>query len=242
MPRTSAARRIGRGHLARGDPCQDAYALAEQPERGRVVAAVADGLGSRPLSHLGSQAACDAAVASLTGEEAWDVAALRRAFVAARDAVAARAAADGLEAADLATTLQVACWSEGRVVAAMVGDGAVVAVGAEGPLVLLEPAAAEYANLVVPVTADDWQDSFRWAAADAEAALLFTDGLTRLLLTRSRQGWAPFAPFFDSFLPQMRAGRLDPGLAERFLASAAVDRAWDDDKCLVVIAHAADLA
>jgi hypothetical protein len=216
--------------------------LREQPDRGRVVAAVADGLGSRPLSHLGSQAACDAAVATLAGEDLWDEPALRRAFVAAREAVAAAAGAEGLEASDLATTLQVAGWSGGRLVAAMVGDGAVVAVGPAGPTVLLEPAASEYANLVVPVTADGWQESFRWAEADADEALLLTDGLTRLLLTRSRQGWSPFTPFFDSFLPHLRAGRMDPGLAERFLASDAVDRAWDDDKCLVVIALGADAA
>ena len=48
------------------------------PTTDEVNAAVADGLGSKPLSHLGSQAACDAAMASLQAEAAWDRDALVR--------------------------------------------------------------------------------------------------------------------------------------------------------------------
>jgi hypothetical protein len=266
--RVSAARRSGRGHVRLGAPCQDAFAVHENPQAGRVAAAVADGLGSKPLSHLGSQAACDAAVASLAAEPAspaWGRDALLRALAAGRSAVAARAAAEGLAPGDLATTLQLAVLQDGRALAAMVGDGAVVGAagdGAGGPQVLLAPALGGYANEVVPLTAEGWQEHVRFAEADGmDAVLLFTDGLTRLLLARARgdpepaessaavsggeraaapspaPAWAPFAPFFDAFLPRVRGAAFDPRLAERFLQDPAVDRSWDDDKCLVVIAH-----
>jgi hypothetical protein len=76
------------------------------------------------------------------------------------------------------------------------------------------------------------------AAADGvRSALLFTDGFTRLLLSRSRDGWSPFAPFFDSFLPRLAGA--DPARAvESLVGSDEVDRAWDDDKCMVVMARA----
>lgn len=234
--RISAGRRAGRGHRQRDVPCQDAFATLRDPANRRAAAAVADGLGSKPLSHLGSQAACDAAMASLEREPVWDEPALTRAFEAARAAVEAAAAEQGLEAEELATTLQLATLSDGHALAAMVGDGAIVAAGPAA--LLLEPAPSEFANEVVPLTAADWRSHLRFAESDgASSVLLFTDGLTRLLLTRSRDGWSPFAPFFDSFLPRLSAVEFDDGTVPRFLDGDGVDRSWDDDKCLVVIAN-----
>lgn len=237
--RVSVGKRIGRGHRARGEPCQDAFASHVDPDLQRVVAAVADGLGSRPRSHLGSQAACDAAVATLAAEPAWDRDAMLRAFGAARQAVAQAAATQGLALDDLATTLQVAAMADGRLLAAMVGDGAIVA--GDPAATVLAPPTAGYANEVVPLTASAWADHVQVAemtggAAAPSPVLLFSDGLTRLLLARGRTGWTPFAPFFETFLPRVQAS-LDPGLAQRFLDADHVDRSWDDDKCLVVIAR-----
>lgn len=230
--------RAGRSHRARDQPCQDAYAIRSLDD-GRVAAAVADGLGSRPLSHLGSAAACRAAVEALAQEPMWDAAALRRAFEAARSSLEQLAAGMGVPAADLATTLLVAGVAPGKVVAGMVGDGAVVACGADLRL-LLEPANGEYANEVVPLTHSAWADHFRSVESDgAEAVLLFTDGLTRLLLQRKRGQWSPFQPFFDAFLPKVRDGSGNGDLVKEFLATSRVDESWDDDKCLVVIGPAA---
>jgi hypothetical protein len=182
----------------------------------------------------------DAAVAAPAQEPSWDEGALARAFEAARDAVQAEADRRGVPVDDLSTTLQVAVVDGGRVLAGMVGDGAIVAdvAGSGGARVVLEPADSAFANEVVPVTATDWQDALR--VADAEgvaAALLFTDGLTRLLLSRSRSGWTPFAPFFEHFLPRLAAEE-PQALVASLVGSAEVDKAWDDDKCLVVMARA----
>ena len=229
--RVHAARREGRGHRRRGEPCQDAHAT--WTDGVRAVAAVADGLGSQPLSRHGSQAAADAAVASLAGEPTWDEDALRRSFVAARAAIQVEAERLGVPLAALATTLQVAVRDGPAVLAGMVGDGAVVA-GAE-PVALLAPAMGGYANEVVPLTADDWEPHLRVARLEAAGpVLVFTDGLTRLLLARDGDAWTPFAPFFSRFLPALAAD-IDGALVRRFVAGDDVDRSWDDDKCLAVI-------
>lgn len=230
----SGGRRAGRGHRQQQMPCQDAFAVWSGPDR--AVTAVADGLGSRARSHEGADLACQAAVARLAQEPVWDEAALLRAFEAARERVAAHAANAEVSPDDFATTLQLAAVTRDRTVAGMVGDGAVVA-GDQAPRLLLGPEAAEYANEVVPITSPQWRAHFRYAEdASAPWALVFTDGLTRLLLSRSRGTWQPFQPFFDAFLPQVRNGEFGESLVPDFLATDALDNSWDDDKTMVVIA------
>lgn len=268
--RVSGGRRPGRRHVQSGLPCQDAYAILDQPELGRAAAAVADGLGSEPLSGTGSQVAADAAVAWLAQQETWDDASLPRAFEMAREALVAKAGELGVPLNALATTLQVATLDGRRVRAAMVGDGAIVlanptasedeaiagtssaaATTTTVPSVpvtvlqddvahaslLLAPPQAEYTNEVVPLTAMAWRRHLREATGEGDGVLLFSDGLTRLLLAKGKEGWSPFHPFFEAFLPHLRAASFDERLVEGFLARPDVDRSWDDDKCLVVLAH-----
>lgn len=233
--RIAGGRRAGRGHRRHDLPCQDAYAAWRDSDGTRVAAAVADGLGSRELSHIGSRSACQTAVLRLGREPVWDEAAVRRAFHAAREGIRFAAAQHQVTLGDMAATLQVVGLENGRAVGGIVGDGAVVACGDEVH-VLLPPEESEYANEVVPVTHGRWEDHFRYGhVEDVDAAFAFTDGLTRLLLSRTPAGWEPFQPFFDAFLPTLRGDGFDEGLVDRFLASDNVDASWDDDKCLVVI-------
>ncbi|HLE47635.1 MAG TPA: protein phosphatase 2C domain-containing protein, partial [Candidatus Thermoplasmatota archaeon] len=182
-----------------------------------------------------------AAVESLLAARRLGPTAMHRAFVAARTAIRRRAKGLGASTDDLATTLHVVAVTADRVHAASVGDGAILSAGTEGPQILLPPPDAEYANEVVPVTAPSWRDHFRVGIEVAPRnVFLLTDGLTRLLMTRQAGVWKPFGPFFDRFLPRMAAKPFDPTLVRRFLDSDAVDHAWDDDKCLVVIGVGAD--
>lgn len=233
--RVSGGRRAGRGHRQQEVPCQDAFAVWSGTDR--AATAVADGLGSRSRSHEGSDVACRAAVAHLATEPAWDQAALLRAFEAASGAIELFASEQNASADEFATTLQIAALADGKAVAAMVGDGAVVA-GSEEPRLLLAPEPGEYANEVVPLTDPRWRAHFRYAEESSTPwVLAFTDGLTRLLLSRTRGAWAPFRPFFDVFLPQIRDGAFEDSLVADFLATDTLDASWDDDKTLVVIAR-----
>ncbi len=229
--RVVAGHRPGRSHRRLGLPCQDATASWSDPAAPRAIAAVADGLGSCPLSEHGSRAAADAAVAFLAAAPAWDRDTLVAAFAAARAAVAGKAAELGATPHDLATTLQVAVLDGDRVLAGMVGDGAVVA--GTPRQALLVPRPGRYANEVVPLVADGWLDELQVAEAAGGPVAVFSDGLTRLLLARRDGAWQPFAPFFDAFLPALRAG--DPGLVQRWLDGDDVDDSWDDDKSMVVV-------
>ena len=253
--RIAGGRRPGRSHHRSGTPCQDAYSTFDQPGQGRAAAALADGLGGAGFGGIGSQVAVHSAIASLANDASWDAASLERAFAAAHAALAKEAARLDVQLASLATTLQLATLEGGNVSAAMVGDGAIVRVhrsdprdGApsaasdptmQGPAVslLLAPPPSEYANEVEPLTAPEWRRSLRVATGAGDSVLLFSDGLTRLLLARDRSGWFPFGPFFSAFLPHLHGPVFDPWLVERFLARPEVEASWDDDKCLVVVAH-----
>jgi hypothetical protein len=238
MP-VSAATRPGRGHRRADQPCQDAFAVREVPERELVIFAVADGLGSQPLSHIGSEVATRAAVERLAREGQWDVRTMLRAFRSARRALRTEAATRGVHLRELATTLQVGVLGPHGATAAMVGDGAMVA-GRSGGQVLLAPEPGGYANEVAPLTATLWRMHFHYAHQDGARWMLgFTDGLTRLLLARSDGAWTPYRPFWDAFVPRLESYPFEPGLAERFLAGDHVDSFWDDDKCLVAaVRHA----
>lgn len=198
----------------------------------RACVAVADGLGSKPLSQHGSQAACDAAVAFLASQVDWTEQTLLDALHAASSAVAQVARELGVPSEALATTLQLACRDGGQVLAAMVGDGAIVAIREGQATVVLGPPPGQYANEVMPITHEGWQGHVQLASAQADGpVLVFSDGLVRLLLKKEKDGWRPFDPFFAAFLPHV--GR--PGLVQRFLDGDDVDSSWDDDKCLAVI-------
>src|SRR5687768_902668 len=124
--RVFAAKREGRSHRLSGRPCQDAFASLDDVARGRAAAAVADGLGSQPHSEVGSQLACDAAIASLAGEDAWTDDSLVRAFEAARAALVSEAERRRIPLSQLATTLHLAVRHGDQILAGMVGDGAIV--------------------------------------------------------------------------------------------------------------------
>src|SRR5687767_14046725 len=106
--RVSSGRRPGRSHRKRDVPCQDESYIAGLPGDPRIAVAVADGLGTRPQSHVGSETASRAAAQHLASEATWDEAAVRRAFAAAHQAIADQAQEMGLTPSDLATTLQLA--------------------------------------------------------------------------------------------------------------------------------------
>lgn len=232
--RVAAATRPGRSHRRGDGVCQDAQASWTDPQQDRACVAVADGLGSKRLSHFGSQAACTAAVARLAQAPVWDEASLVAAVEAAIAAVADEAHRQAVPPDELATTLQILVVEGSKVQAAMVGDGAVVAMRDGQPHVLVAPRPTRYANEVVPITAPTWRDALQIAHADAEGpAFVFTDGLVRLLLAKTRAGWGAYEPFFAAFVPRIG----DPDVVRDFVHSDAVDASWDDDKCLAVVWH-----
>jgi hypothetical protein len=245
--RVAAASVRGTSHAATDAPCQDAHAWAEGG--GLLIAAVADGAGTAPLSEHGAAAAVAAAVDSLrtlsgTGgiqSAAGACGALAEAFARALAAVEARARAMQAQTRDLATTLTAAVVAPGWVAAAQVGDGAVVARDGAGGLHTLcgEGGGSEYLNETVFLTTPGVLDSLApraWTEAPTHVALL-TDGLQMLAL--KMPGRAPHAPFFDPLFRFADAHEDAAHAAERlaaFLAGPRVAARADDDLTLVIAA------
>jgi serine/threonine protein phosphatase PrpC len=170
--------RIGPGHRRAGLPNQDAWLLRRTPLGELLV--VADGLGSRALSHLGARAACGAAIEAL---------ALTQVRGAAPDSEILLAAlhARWLERVwphdprACATTCLLALRSGPVLLLAQLGDGMVMACGAgAGPGLLLPSRVDDFGNQTeclrerhAPLA---WRVA-RLGAADWAGVLLCTDGI-----------------------------------------------------------------
>ncbi|HEV2149442.1 MAG TPA: protein phosphatase 2C domain-containing protein, partial [Longimicrobiaceae bacterium] len=128
-----------------------------------------------------------------------------------------------------------------RVVAAQVGDGAVVVRGRDGSLHAADAAAhaGEYLNETVFLTSPGALDALaptEWEEAPSHLALL-TDGL-QLLALRMPRG-TPHPPFFEPLF-RFVAEEPDPGRASErlraYLAGPRVAARADDDLTLLLAA------
>ena len=204
----------GTSHVKTGQPCQDAQGSAVLSD-GTLVVAVADGAGSAIRAELGAvtavRAAIETACARLTLEGAGEVpvdeagwrAWLTGIFQTARDAVVAEAATCGHPPRDLASTLLLVVASTQRVLAAQVGDGAVVVADEAGGIVALtRPSSGEYLNETTFLVTDGALDRLQcaeWRGTVSHLAAL-TDGLQMLALKLPGGDPHPgfFAPLFRS--------------------------------------------
>lgn len=234
--RVLAASVAGSGHIERDARCQDAHRVAVTAA-GDLVIAVADGAGSAPRSDEGARVAVDAAVdcvvAAAEGETELQEAAVRAAVAAARDAVHA---ADPRDPRDLATTLAVVVAAGDRVLAAQVGDGAVVLQRDGGDLEVLGPVdRAEFLNETCFLTSTGWEDELRVDVAPAAGlagVAVMTDGLQLLALDMA--AGAAHAGFFAPVFAWAAGGEGSDDELAGFLASERVCARTDDDKTLVV--------
>lgn len=204
--RVVAASVRGPSHEATCQPCQDAHHWALLP-KGVMVAAAGDGAGSAAQGEVGAALATRTAVETLRtrgalppwSEEAAELwrGLLTDALHAARRAVDAEAAARGVPARDLATTLLLVVATPDLVAVAQVGDGAVVAGDRDGNIIgLTVPQRGEYLNettfLTSPHALETVQVTVRRTAV-AHVAVL-SDGLQMLAL--KMPDGTPHAPFF----------------------------------------------
>lgn len=239
------AKVTGPYHIPRNIPCQDAYAYAYlSPTSGAI--AVADGLGSAAKSDVGSQTAVDAAIDSIkealnkkTEENDFDFEKIAsEAVYAARNRLEERSKELHCNLRDLGCTLIVVVYQENTVLAAQIGDGAVVIRTSEGLQILSDPGDSEYANEVTPLTSDNWGKSLRISEkiSDVTALAVFSDGCQRASLIKVPT-WTPYEGFFNGFFHYACAvtciNKAEEGL-RNFLASEKMSESSEDDKTLVI--------
>ena len=170
----------GPGHRAAGLPNQDAW-FARTGAYG-AFAAVADGLGSRPLSHLGARAACRSARSAMARWRTVDDAPM--ALLLRSIHMDWRLLLHPQVPDDCASTCLFASAYGGRVTLAQLGDGLVAALLRNGEVTRLEPAERDFGNettgLGLARDLSEWRTT-QLPAADVDAVFLATDGVSEEL-------------------------------------------------------------
>lgn len=243
--RVVSASVCGSSHIRHDRPCQDSHYWA-MPSKGVLIAAVADGAGSAPLSEFGAETAARTSVRTIEAatslpkaddEAAWKdllIEALRTALYA----VEADAELRGVPPSDLATTLILLVATPEATAVAQIGDGAAIFEDEEGNLhALTTPQNGEYANettfLVSPNALEKVQTTVQPICAHRLA--LFSDGLQRIALRLADGTPFPqfFAPLFRFVEEYEELPTADEKLAE-FLGSPRVSERTDDDVTLLL--------
>jgi hypothetical protein len=236
---------VGPAHIKRGIPCQDACAYLQLHSDSTIVA-IADGLGSALYSEIGASAAVLSSlqyVHDLLSKEDIDTANMQNivhtCFKYARDRLVSISKENNWELDDLASTLIVIIKEKNRIVVGHIGDGGVVASTKDTFVILSEPAPSEYANVVAPLTMEEWEAELmiQVHALDVASILGFTDGCQSAMLSKTPQGWITNDAFLDAFLSHMRnISTVDDAKTyiKDILESERLSDISEDDKTLVV--------
>lgn len=224
----SLHRRLGRG-------CDDAFGW--HADDTVVVAATADGAGSRPgTSAFGAFTAVSAVLAAARQPDVQDIdGVLERLFHAALSAVDVAAGELGVVPDLLATTLSVAVIAGPRLAVGQVGDGIAVRGAGETVEAVAVGDRGEHVNetvfLTTPGALTDHLRTFSTSADAVDALALTTDGLRYQVLDDLAAG-RPFAPFFRAAWEYARRSDATQDAVTTFLDE--IDDQSGDDKTLVL--------
>ncbi len=189
MLRAVGASVTGPGHLQACQPSQDA--LSVRGWRGGWIAAVADGLGSKPLSGIGSRLAVQSAQAVFRESGAWTLPD-RDMVTAIYQRWLARVASP--EPAAYATTLLVAaCDAHGELRYLQIGDGLIVSKN-QGVVQVITPERTGFGNQTRALGVDrSWS---AWTTGSVQLhrprdfMLLATDGVSDDIDANQIEGFA----------------------------------------------------
>jgi hypothetical protein len=242
LPYIFGAKVSGQAHRKNGMPCQDAFSF-EIVQPSHVIIAVADGLGSAPLSDIGARCAVEAAVmtvSSLMAENENNASGLLKSgFAAARNNLYKNAAQEIRQVKDLACTLILVLATRETVSVAHIGDGAVVVKTPGIIQIISEPENYEYSNVVVPLSSKGWEEALRFNtfAGPVDCIAVFTDGIQNAALQKINSSYHPFEAFFSplfSYAMQVDdCEKADDEISE-LLISPKIEDSSSDDKTLVV--------
>lgn len=187
MLRAAGACVTGPAHLNAGEPGQDALSL--KGRRGGWIAAVADGLGSRPLSAQGSRMAVQAAQACLREQGPTDPRFLAtqvyRRWLRQRPG-------HHLPGQAATTLLMAACDAKGQVRTWQIGDGLIVARCA-GEIRMFTPERSGFGNQTQALGVDKhwsaWHTAQFCLSQPGDLVALMTDGISDDLLSATLPGF-----------------------------------------------------
>jgi serine/threonine protein phosphatase PrpC len=246
----------GTSHQRRGQPRQDRFTFAAEEDH--LIAVVADGLGSHPLSHLGAEAVCEGFVkwfrerlsinraeflSLLTLPEKIEEAdcELKSAVRAISDSVRAIECEHGQAAG--ATMVATITFPSGGIFV-HVGDGNAFACnseydGSEHAFVASPPENGEYENVTYPVTYEPLEPHIRITRFErCQRIVLMTDGTAPFAIASDR--FSPARQFFaklDPYLWRERNRDRASNVLEVVLNDPRSRAVSDDDMTLLIVAY-----
>lgn len=206
---TWGATMIGPGHLRLGLPNQDAW-IAKHFQWGDVIV-VADGLGSKPKSDLGSKAACLAVIDAAKLYHRLPETKIEDLLKLVHLLWTMHIAPNSPD--DCATTCLFAIRNDKTIFLAQLGDGMIAAskVGGE-MLLLLDSKEDSFSNVTFSLGANHFHERWRTSIAvsqDCDAIILCSDGISDDLLPEKRDDFIrELAQYYKTYSPKDRTMEL----------------------------------
>ncbi len=234
----------GASHKDIGTCCQDAFAF-QSTSAGVHIAAVSDGAGSRPLSHVGAQLAVSTCLSKAEALIEDDRNYLKPDFMLevfnkAHEVLKKKASEkEGLKLSDLACTLIMTIWTDSDFSTAHVGDGGAICMLDDGPHIAARPAESDLANYTDMITSDSWQETIQYeqqSNVNVHSIAMFTDGLQNLAFRTEDNTLTieeKFIPFLAKEFLQDEDDQISWQLTH-LLMSKKVKMASEDDKTLLL--------
>ena len=237
---------VGKSHLDKGVPCQDAHAHLAVGES--LVAVVCDGAGSARHSELGAQfvATTLAQALALQLQQGAGIAQLHdgmllESMIQVRGALEEMADNHGAVLDDYATTVVGAVMGPSVGVFFHLGDGVGVAQLDDGGELISLPANGEYANETYFLSGERWRDQLRLLTIprSVRGLVLMSDGCMPFAM--SKHNAALYAPFMDA-VQNYLCGVDDVAAGNQALAQTLLDprtqQITGDDKTLLLALRA----
>jgi hypothetical protein len=224
---------IGKSHIKKEVVCQDSHKIVKL-KNGWFIAAIADGVGSAPNSHIGSKIAADTVVDFCEEYMPHDYntisikSMIRTAFNYALKKIYREAESSGEPVESYDTTLTMVIYDGKRIVYGHSGDGAILGLTNYGNYIeITTPQKGKDLISVLPLRAGYTQWVIDTYDEDLASVLLLTDGMLEticpyLLKFDHKNIYTPLAMFFGD--PYCFGSETDIKEIEEFLIA-------DDEYC-----------
>lgn len=208
----------GRSHVANSIPCQDR--VYHKQGNGVNVIALADGAGSKPLSHLGAEAVtktiCNFLVDNFDMIYALDDSIIRTSLLETLHQELDRCASDNnCKRGDLASTMLFASTKNNQLLWGHIGDGVIGQKRDDQLECLSHPENFEYANVTVFVVSPNALEHFRIGKIEKTGDIgivLMSDGSAESLYSKQNKVLAPAVDQMFSWLNQYTGNEVSSAL------------------------------
>lgn len=233
---------VGKAHIDKDLPCQDAHAHAVAGSS--LVAVVCDGAGSARHSAQGAQFVADQLVLALSARLQQGAAidtlhngGVEESMAQVRDALATLADAADAVLDDYAATVVGVVMGQDLGLLFHLGDGVAVAQLADGAQRISLPANGEYANETYFLSGARWRDQLRCLPLEpgVQSLVLMSDGCMPFAMSKHNASlYAPFMGAVEGYLRTVDSVAAGNTALAATLADPRTHQITGDDKTLLL--------